>query len=476
MRPGPNAANTTAPTSNTSPVSTATWFPVGPAAQGPTTPVLITNFAQYQKVFGGRGTFSATLSDSIEQFFLEGGARAYVTRVVGAAAVTASVVLKDSTAAASATVSALGAGTYGNAFTLTVGGTLETAYTITVKNATETLEVSPALSSLAELAAWGKLSAYVTVAVTGTKSPNVGGPFALTGGTDETAGITTAVYEAAFAKLLQEYGPGHLSAPGVSTSSVIEALYKYEALQKRLAVADLANAGKATLLTAAAVFRALTAVNRPGILLGDWQQAPPLPGTIAPRAVPLSAYFAAKAAVIDSLGNPNLPVAGKQAILPSSLGKEQVFTESELEELYLAGVNVCKVVNGQVRIYGCRTAVNPTTDPLYLQFNNVRLDMAITWKALAIEEQYMFSQEDGQGNDSSAYGSALAGMLLPLYTIGALFGKTPQEAFSVEAGPAVNTLATEEEGNLNATVSARRAKGADQVNYNFNRVPITQEV
>lgn len=475
MRPGPNVTTSTATPPATPQTNTGTWFAVGASQQGPTTPVFLTSFAQFQKIFGARGTYSATISDAIEQFFNEGGARCYHCRVVGPAAVAAKVKLKAA-AAEAVEVIALGAGTWANGYKIVIAGTAG-AYTIAVQNAAaEVLEVSPVLTSNADAVTWGKLSAYVTVVSTGTASPDAG-TFVLAAGTDDTASIVTATYAAALKKFGPELGPGQLSVPGISTPTTIEETFKIANEQGRRAVSDLANKiTKAELVTAAATIRALGSVARAGALYGDWQQAPAIPGTLAPRAVPLSAYVAAKAAVNDALGNPNLPIAGKQAILSSSLGKESSFTEAEMEELFLAGVNICKNVNGQVRIYGCRTPVNPQTDPLYIQFNNCRVDMAILWKGLAIEEQFMFSQIDGEGVDAANYGNALSGMLLPLYNVGALFGPTPQAAYAVDSGVDVNTPATAEEGNLNATIAARRSKGAEQVNLNITRVAITQEV
>lgn len=480
MRPGTNVANTTAVPPSTAPVNTGTWFTVGLAQQGPLTPVLITSFAQYQRIFGLRGTYSATYSDAVEQYFNEGGSRCYVARAVGTAATTSVIILKDSVAATAMSFSASGPGLWGNTLKLVVAGT-ETAFTIvvqqTVNGVVETLETSPVLSSAAEAAVWSKSSLFVIGTVTGTKSP-AAGTFALATGTDENASVTTAVFETCLKRFTQELGPGQVSLPGISTTVAIEALVKIAGEQRRAYCADAPNgASKATLKTLGEAIRALANnAARPGIIDGDWQQAPALTGGLGFRSVPCSAYRAAKCAVNDVAGNPNRPPAGKNGILFGSLGKETAFTDPEVEELYLAGIMLCKVVNGQVRLYGFRTPVSPQTDPLYVQFNNIRTDMAITWKAFAIEEEYYASQIDGVGLDAANYANSLAGMLLPLYNLKALFGKTPAEAFTVDTGLDVNTLAGGAEGTLNATLAYRRTPGADQVNLNLTRVSITQEV
>jgi len=475
MRPGPNTQASTAIPPASSPTNTGTWFVVGPASQGPMTPTLITSFAQYVKIYGPRGTYAAALFDAVEAYFSEGGSRLYVCREFGGTAKSAEVKLKH-VAEESIKVEAIGPGIWANAFKIVVAESSGT-YTITIKNAAgETLEVSPALTTVADAVAWSKASIYVIITATGTGAPTAG-TFELTGGTDETAGINTATHEAALKKFGPELGPGQISLPGVTATAALEALFKIAAEQKRRAVGDLPNhATKAELITAAAAIRGLGASTRAGSLWGSWQQFPPVVGTVAVRSVCPSAFVAAKCAVIDALGNPNLPVAGKQGVLFNTLGQESSFTEPEVEELYLAGVNLTKVVAGQVRLYGNRTPVNPQTDPFYVQFGNVRLDMAIEWKGLAIEENFMFSQLDGEGNDTAAYGNALKSMMLDLYKVGAVFGATPQEAFTVDTGPDVNTVASEAESNCNATIAARRSPGADQVNLNIVRVSITQEV
>lgn len=473
MRPGPNTTSSSAIPTSSSPTETGTWFVAGLAAQGPTVPTLITSFAQYQKVFGARGTSYQLLSDSVETFFLEGGKRVYVCRAVGPAAVVASAKLKH-TATESLEIKANGAGLWGNNLSVVVAEASGT-FTITVKLSGETVETSPSLSNVTEAVNWAKSSQYIRAVATGTENPSAAAT-ALASGADDNTNVTVTQYEACLKQFAAELGPGQLSVPGITATTTIEALFKVAKEQKRRAVADLPNgASKSSLVTAATTIRGLASAGY-GALFASWQSVAALPGVVGTRSVPPSPFVAATAADVDSRGNPNLPLAGKQAILYNSLGQETSFTEAEVEELYNAGVNVSKVVGGQVRLYGNRTPANPQTEPLLLQFSNVRLDMAVTWKALAIEETFMFTQLDGQGVDLGEYGNALKAMLLDLYKEGALFGATPQAAYTVDTGEDVNSPASEAEGNANATIAMRRSPGADQINLSIVRVPITQEV
>src|SRR5215475_1123706 len=66
-------------------VSTATAAFVGRALKGPVNqPVLVNSFAEYQHHFGGLWQPS-TLSYAVEQFFENGGLKAYIVRVANGA-------------------------------------------------------------------------------------------------------------------------------------------------------------------------------------------------------------------------------------------------------------------------------------------------------------------------------------------------------------------------------------------------------
>lgn len=484
MRPGTNETAGTALPPTTPATKTGTWGIAGPTAQGPMTPYLCTSFAQFQKVFGARLTsiaYSATIWDSVEAFFLEGGDRLYFQRWQGSTAVTAAVKLKDSAAAETLEVKASGPGSAANNWKIVVSGP-ESAFIIQVQNAAgEALETSPAFASKAEAVAFFKTSPFIVVkeAGTSTKSP-AAGSFSPTGGTDVGPSVTEAEAEKALA-FPPECGPMQLSLPGVSSEVAIKGGYNAAANSKpkRVAVMDgPLLESKSGLVTLGSALQGLsTWTRRRGSLWADWQQLPPVQGTLAPRAVPLSPFVAAHCSVNDdTTGNPNQPPAGKWGILSHSIGREAVnWSEAELEELAEAGVNVTKVaLGGGVRIYGFRTSAPRTTESLYYQFNNARVDMAMEWKADVILEEFFAADIDGQGKTAGDLKSELAKMCLGLYEKGALFGETPGQAFVVDTGADVNTLVTEEEGDLNATIGACRAKGAEQVNLVLDRVPITQ--
>lgn len=484
MRPGINTAIQTQTPPATPPVNTGTWFITGYTVQGPTTPTPILSFQQFQQIFGPRTTNSSLMSDAAETFFAKGGALLVVGRVVGPAAINATVVVPTT----SLVVTAIGPGAYANGYKVIVAGA--GPFTIQIQDSlSNILETSNSLTSTADAVAYGQTSSYVTVTASSATLPTPG-TYTLATGADDFSNIVTASYTTALAGFTYQMGPGQVSAPGVTTSAVQTALANHASAFNRVALGDLVDTANATsssatstLTTAAATITALGTAARSIALCAPWVDIAPVTGGTGNRPVAPSAIFAAAYAVIDTLGNPNLAAAGVNGIISGILDVRQTFADVDRQTLNLAGVNVIRAMgfNGSngFRIYSFVTSVNRLTDPLYYQLPNVRLDMYIRAHAEAIAETYFASQIDGQGLDAARYGNDLTVMLAGLYSIpggGALFGPTAQDAFTVDTSGDVNTLTSEEMGNLIATIAYRRSPGAEQVNLNIVRVPITQAV
>jgi len=74
-------------------VSTSTGGFLGPTERGPTSPMFITNFGDFQNKFGGF-VENSYLAYGIEGFFRNGGQRCFVGRIIGKGAGTAKITLK----------------------------------------------------------------------------------------------------------------------------------------------------------------------------------------------------------------------------------------------------------------------------------------------------------------------------------------------------------------------------------------------
>src|ERR1019366_52692 len=244
IRPGPNVQTLTSVPRNSSPTNTGTWFVAGTTGQGPETPRLLTNFAQYQALYGTRGqtAYAGRVFDSVEQYFVEGGSRLYLSRANGATAVAAKLELESESAGGKCLiVKAIGKGTWAE----TTATKIEVAvvivkaaaeFTIEVKYAGKQVEISPILTSAAEAVVWAKNSNYIVLSL-GAKQllfPETLAAKALSGGKEPTnAELGEAVtYDAAVKLFIPEYGPGQLSVPGGVGGA--EAKAEHEALIKKV--------------------------------------------------------------------------------------------------------------------------------------------------------------------------------------------------------------------------------------------------
>ena len=95
-------------------VSTSTVGILGEAERGPTIPRLITSWLEYQRVFGSYFGAEEYLPYAVAGFFMNGGQRCYIGRIVKKDAKTASRKLKDTNGNDALTVKAVGEGNWGN--------------------------------------------------------------------------------------------------------------------------------------------------------------------------------------------------------------------------------------------------------------------------------------------------------------------------------------------------------------------------
>jgi hypothetical protein len=112
--------------------------------------------------------------------------------------------------------------------------------------------------------------------------------------------------------------------------------------------------------------------------------------------------------------------------------------------------------------------------PQWRELGQVRLIMAIVAQADAIAEAHLFAILDGRRHEIVKFGGELTAMLIPFYEDGSLYGNTPQEAFRVDVGPAVNTEATIAAGELHAVIALRCSHMAELVFVEIVKVETTQ--
>lgn len=458
-------------------IDTGTWFVLGTSEQGPTSPVLIRSMQEFVDWFGARASYSV-LYDALDAFFHEGGRQAYVSRVVGPAATASTLNLLDAGAAVSLVASAIGPGVYGDSIKVGVvaGGGAGTFQIQVADSANTVLEQSPDLADQNAAVVWASNSQYIRLTLgVSVNDPAVVALTALAGGDDDRANITDTERQAALDLFTKDLGPGQVSFPGSTAASVHAMLGQHAADMHRLALVDFQDTSSvATLVTAADADRTN----------GRWMQVVApwaiVPGYVDPnttRYVPYSAIQAGIYARNDVTRGVNVAAAGDAGISVYSTGLSQsAWSETDRGTLNDAGVNVAIIRNGRVKTYGERSLVAATSDPTWAGIGGARLLGVIAFRAEDILEAHMFEEIDGRGRLFSRVRGQLVALCNEFFTLGSLYGATPDEAFVVVCDDTNNTPQTIANRELHAAIGLRVSESAELVYLDLVRVPVSQSL
>lgn len=504
-RPGSVVTTRSTPPPRVVPTDTGTAFVTGTTDRGPANaPVLVQSLTDFINTFGLRQSYSV-LYDWLETFFREGGAKAYIGRVVGPAAVVATKALNDAGAATSLTANAKGPGAFGNSITVQVqnpgaGGTagsfslLVTDPNYPQANGTTASysEQSPDFLTQQAAIAWANANSQLINLVLGASAnlPANAAAAPLATGADDRTNITDVQWRTAMGLFARDLGPGQIVQAGRTTQQAYSDTLTHAQANNRIAILDGQDSPSVTTLkglTQTIRTTAASSVNaKYGALFAPWVTIPGLtPGTS--RTVPPSALVCGKISAKDSSGTtPNAPAAGNDGVSRIATGLSQPAYDSgsgqavTRDDMYTAGVNLIVQRYGVFEVFGWRTLVDPNgADQDWLNLGNSRLAMYIVAKALAIAENYVLDEIDGRGRTFKAFEGDIRGIMLDLYNRGSLYdggsGK-PEDAFSVDTGPTVNTAATIANRELHAAVSARMTQDAELVVIEIAKVPVTQSL
>jgi hypothetical protein len=476
VRPGVNVTLRPTPPSRSAPTDTGVWLVTGLSDSGPMEPTLIQSISDFTRIFGPRVTYSI-LYDALDTYFREGGANAYVSRVVGPGSATASANLLDSGGAVSLIASALGPGASGNNIKVGVrDGSSTGTYVLFVQDVSNTeVETSPDLLSQAAAVIWAQNSYYVRVTVgPSALIPVAAAATALTGGNDDRNNITDQEWADALDRLAPDLGPGQVSAPGRTTDVGHQQLVDHAGANKRVALLDAPDTGTTTTLLASAE-GARTGYQRFSAMFWPWLVVPGIVlGSL--RVVPPSAFIAGLLARNDSSGlGADQAAAGDSGVsLFIADLTQSPLTDSDRGAMNQGGIDVIRFLYGTFRNYGWRSLANPNAEPQWINFGNARLYMSIAANAMNIAEGFMFSKIDGQGHTISAFNGALSGLLQTYYNNGDLYGASATDAFFVDTGPQVNTPTTIANHELHAVLNVRMSEFAEMVQIEIYKKPITE--
>ncbi len=467
------------------------WGPAG--ASGVSVPV--TSLAQAAALIGqpnggltanARTATNATLYDSADVFFREGGANLFISRVLGPNPTRGLLALQNSTGGTAATLNAAYVGPGSSAINVVVANTASTSYVVTLQDtAGNVLNTSPSFTNnttKADLIAWAATTNLVTAAsATSTSLPITASATALSAGIDDHGNANLASWTNALnLGFNRGLGPGQVMAPGQTNTALAgiwSALGSHGLNNNRIALLDGTDGNTATQAVAEVTTAALPSAIQG--YCGIWAGNLLIPGLVSgtTRNIPPSPVVAALCARADNQGNPNVAAAGTTFPLAYVSGINTAYTgalSGDIATLNGAGVNVFSNQLQTLQNFGFVSVYAlPTNEAIYWQLSHGRLRMAIISQSEVAAQPFQFNQVDGQGQILSAFQGTLQGMLLGFYKTGALYGPTANDAFTVNTGSTINTDASLLAGNLLAILAVRMSPFAQLVTITVNAVPIT---
>jgi len=280
-------------------------------------------------------------------------------------------------------------------------------------------------------------------------------------------------------RFLPDLGPGQVSIiGGTNDAALYTTILAHAKNNNRVAVLDPPTSQSvAQLTTLAGTLRALADAEH-GALFGPWLTVPAPSGVVggSVRTIPPSPVVAALIARADSLGNPNRAAAGRDFPLQYVTSFQSNFSAVDREAMLNAGINTFATIYGVLELYGFQTAVAQSTEVPYWQFNCSRTRMYLKARAMQVGEPYVFRTIDGKGRLAASLKGEIDDVCLQLYGVDGLFGETPQDAFAVEVGAAINTVPSIAQGELHAVLEARLSMHAKAVLIDLVTIPVTGQV
>jgi hypothetical protein len=491
MRIGVEVLATENPSAVANPYDTANAFMLGRGDIGvPGVAYPCQTITDVQNAIGARSATNLTLYDAadLEIQTAPQGSTVYLSRVVGPAPVNATLTLADSVPHPTVAVTALSPGAFSNGYHIVVS-VVSTNYTVQVldgaANVLETWGPFPNASGNAPLLA--VTSAYVAFtqsAASGFTSaaPAVLASTALATGNDNYSSATLTSFQTAGAAFVAAEGPGQISAPGqtnTTLSGIWSALGAIAAsVVNRVAICEMDDGqSAATLIADLATFGTSTVASYCAFWAGNGLASNPYAVGSVQRTIPASALISALCAQADAKGNPNLAAAGDNFVLKTINGFTTSYSQTDIDLLNAAGINTFNTVFGKLENYGFVTPVPQAVDTIYWQFNHSRMRMALVALAQTLGQPFVFAQISRA--IIAAFSGDLALGLAPFVTSGAISTIAPDgstdQGFTIDV-VTPNTPTTMGLGQLNASLAYRPAPFAQLIQISLNAIPTTQNL
>lgn len=479
------------------PASPSTAFAVGYSGWGPVnTPTVITSWQEFVRTFGPFNANSFLDDFCYIYFNLYPGTRAVICRVVGTSPVvgTLSVVDRHSTTPTatirfdakypSSSVDVkikIEDGTQADTFKLTVKsdalGTPAEIFDNLKTDAASILRVNQnsQLVVLTNLANGHTAPANL---------PALTAETALAGGDDKFSTInaatmigsddgTTRTGLQAFNS--EDYGPGQVAIPGMTTDTVHAALVAHAEAWKRLALLDVPlGATKATAVSIRSNYSTgHGAIHWPRPQLLDFA------GTDTLKYYPTSGFIAGECAKADLREGPhrapaNLgPIPNALDVERASNGQPQTDTENVRAYLNDNQVNVITPLYQQgVKVYGARVM----STGLVQTISAIRTLCLIYYQLKSSYQQLPFAVVDASGSFYRQVKSITESYLRTLYRAGAFAGEKESKAFVVNCDRNNNPADELDAGRVHVQVGVIPVGMAEFIYLDIQAVPQTQDL
>jgi len=466
---------------------TSTAFLVGYSTWGPMNqPVTVTGWNDFVRQFGGFDA-NSHLADAVKIFFdFYGGRQAIISRVGGGAKAVATKTLVDRAGSPVSTlrVDAQYPSTAVDIKVTVAAGTLTNTVKLTFAsvylNRTEVFDnVDLTAAALALVNSQSKL-VTVTNLASATAAPNnlpaIAAASALTGGSDDFAGLDATGYVAglnAFAD--SNLGTGQVAVPGITDASVYTALKTHAELYQRLAIIDSAFGNDVTdqLAVDTTAYRSAHVA-----MYFPWVQMLDLAGTGVKKYYPPSAFALGACALVDrTRGTHKAPanIAAYGAIdVERNSDGTPMFNDSARALLDAKQINViAPIQNEGIKIYGGsvlhpvgETRVRAVHERRVLNLTYYSTKLGLAWAVFEPVSSRLFR---------SLRGSA-ANFLRGLWNGGALYGDKESDAFLVTCDASNNPPESLELGVVNIQLALKISPAAERIVVNIDSIPLSQDL
>jgi len=473
----------TGPTSETVRESSQAFF-TGLAQRGPSDEaLLVQSLAEFEETYGTYVSY-AYLHPTVQTFFEEGGTQAYIARVVGPGATTASLDLDDSAAATAITLTANGPGDWAHNLDAQVVASGEKrnlkliynddiVYTTGLKSSNTDLVNAINNSPIA--------SKYVSAAVGAGNKVAAVAATPLAGGDDDrgdnTVDTTFSAFVDALELFLDSFGPGAVSCP--ETHTINAELIAHASAYSRVAILHTASGDEAADAKDEADNLSGEDGAEHGALYYPWVYIP-TNVTGVNRLIPPDGLVAgARGSAHNSVG-PHQPAAGLISAASFVNGVEVDVNKTVGDDLDDNYVNAVRVIANGVRVYGARSL---STDTENFRFVSTQDTVnTVVHQANRSMEDLLFSPIDGR----NALFTEILGRLKSICEIlareGALYpaydtsGKLIDEGFTVKCDDSINTTAQLAEGKVKAQIGLRVSPIGDKIEVTIIKSNLTGSV